>query len=94
MQNRDQHSALRDLKNKSLRFIRLNGADKPKGEVAISELIAALNLTESEYKSVYAMLHNDQFARTNGMNSHIFLTELGREAADNLDSLPEPPGGR
>ena len=86
MQNQDQHSALRDLRNKALRFIRLNGADKPKGEVAISELKTNLNITDDKYKQLYAMLHNDQLARTNGMNSYICLTELGREAADSLEA--------
>jgi hypothetical protein len=73
-----------ELRNKALRYIRLNGADKIKGQVPISELKSHLGATEDEYRALYRLLFNDQLAVTDGRNEHISLTPAGRAEADNL----------
>jgi hypothetical protein len=85
MSQQIQHERLRELREKALRYISLNGADKPKGEVSILDLKAHLGITDAEYKSLYLLFHNQRLAKTDGRNAHIGLTDIGRDEANRLD---------
>jgi hypothetical protein len=76
------HDGLLKLRDKALRYIRLNGADKPKGEVPISDLKSDLGIADAEYRSLYIFLHNEHLIYTDGRKVHIGLTPAGRTAAE------------
>jgi hypothetical protein len=75
---------LRELRQKALSYIHLHGADKPRGYVSILDLRAHLGTTDAEYKSLYLLFHNEELAKTDGMNAHIALTNAGRKEAASL----------
>jgi hypothetical protein len=78
MSSQTQPHRLRELRNKALRYINVNGADKPKGRVPISDLKTHfVGLTEEEWKSLITLLYNERLAVTDGMNEHISLTDKG-----------------
>jgi hypothetical protein len=76
------HDGLLKLRDKALRYIRLNGADKPKGEVPISDLKSDLGIADAEYRSLYIFLHDEHLIYTDARKVHIGLTPAGRTAAE------------
>jgi hypothetical protein len=78
MSEQIQPQRLRELRDNAIRYIHVNGAGRPKGEVSIATLRDELGVTDAEYKPLYILLHDDRLARTNGMNTHIGLTDIGR----------------
>ena len=92
MSEQIQPERLRELRDKALRYISSNGADKPKGQVAISDLKVHLGTTDAEYKSLYLLLHNHGLAKTDGRDAYIWLTDTGRDEASKLDHPPSERG--
>src|SRR5262245_51624838 len=81
---------LRKWRDKAIRYINWHGGHKPKGEIPIIDLKRQLGITDTEYESLFLLLHNQGLAKTNGMDDRIALTPNGRDEAERLErALPE-----
>jgi sirohydrochlorin ferrochelatase len=75
MPDQIQPQRLRELRNMGLRYLQSNGASQPRGYVDVNNLQTYLETTPEEYRTMYMHFFNGGLARTNGSDSHMFLTK-------------------
>jgi hypothetical protein len=75
---------LLELRNQALLYVYEHGATQPIGVVPLTNLKAALKITDEEWKQLYLLLRKEGLGETDGMNAHIYLTQHGRAEAERL----------
>lgn len=84
MADQPDRQRLLELRDKALLYVHEHGAGQPKGLVPLTDLKAALKITDEEWTQIYLLFRDEGLGETNGRNSHIYLRQPGRVKAERL----------